>query len=165
MKVFGIVGWKNSGKTGLMERLVAEITARGFVVSTIKHAHHAFDVDQEGKDSYRHRAAGAQEVLLTSGTRWALMHELRQEHEATLDTLLAKLSPVDLVLVEGFKRDNHAKLECHRAETGKGLLAGEDGTIVAVGSNAQPEVTQPLFDLNDTKAIADFVIDYTGLRK
>ncbi|MCP5086941.1 MAG: molybdopterin-guanine dinucleotide biosynthesis protein B [Rhodobacteraceae bacterium] len=165
MKVFGVVGWKNSGKTGLMERLVDELSARGFSVSTIKHAHHTFDVDHEGKDSFRHRTAGAQEVLLTSRTRWALMHELRDAPEASLEHLLSKLSPVDLVLVEGFKRDDHAKIECHRAETGNGLLAGEDETVVAVASNAAPSAETPVFDLNDTKNIADFVVNFTGLAK
>ncbi len=135
------------------------------MISTIKHAHHTFDVDQDGKDSYRHRTAGAQEVLLTSRTRWALMHENRVDAEATLEELLSKLAPVDLVLVEGFKRDSHAKIECHRAETGNGLLAGEDETVVAVASNASPEVEQPVFDLNDTTNIADFVVSFTGLSK
>ncbi|MFT6229333.1 MAG: molybdopterin-guanine dinucleotide biosynthesis protein MobB, partial [Paracoccaceae bacterium] len=104
MKIFGVAGWKNSGKTGLMERLVAEICARGITVSTIKHAHHAFDVDQPGKDSHRHRVAGAREVLLASGKRWALMHELRDVPEPPLADLIAHLSPVDLVLIEGYKR-------------------------------------------------------------
>ena len=110
MKVWGVTGWKNSGKTGLMERLVAEFTSRGLTVSTVKHAHHVFDVDHKGKDSYRHREAGAQEVLLSSRKRWALMHEHRGAEEATLDELLAKLSPVDLVLVEGFKLARHPKV-------------------------------------------------------
>jgi molybdopterin-guanine dinucleotide biosynthesis protein MobB len=119
MKIFGVAGWKNSGKTGLMERLVAEICARGITVSTIKHAHHAFDVDQPGKDSHRHRVAGAREVLLASGKRWALMHELRDVPEPPLADLIAHLSPVDLVLIEGYKRADHPKIEAHRAETGK----------------------------------------------
>jgi molybdopterin-guanine dinucleotide biosynthesis protein MobB len=118
VNVFGIVGWKNSGKTGLMERLVTEITARGYSVSTIKHAHHSFDVDHEGKDSHRHRVAGARQVLLASRNRWALMHELRDEQEPTLAELLTQISPVDLVLIEGYKRDSHAKIEAHRSETG-----------------------------------------------
>ncbi len=109
MKIFGIVGWKNTGKTGLMERLVSEVSSRGISVSTVKHAHHRFDVDHKGKDSYRHREAGAREVLLSSRTRWALMHEVREEAEPTLDELLAHLAPVDLVLVEGYKRNAHAK--------------------------------------------------------
>ena len=107
MKIYGVTGWKNSGKTGLMERLVSEFVNRGFSVSTIKHAHHSFDVDRSGKDSHRHRVAGAREVMLSSRNRFALMHELRDEEEPSLEMLLAKLSPVDLVLIEGFKRDRH----------------------------------------------------------
>ena len=164
MKVFGIVGWKNSGKTGLMERVVAEATRRGFVVSTVKHAHHSFDVDHEGRDSHRHRVAGAQEVLLTSGNRWALMHELRGAPELDLQTLLGKLSPADLVLIEGFKRDDHAKLECHRASTGNDLIAREDDTIVAVAADVVPELDKPVFDLDDTLAVTDFILDYVGLQ-
>lgn len=163
MKVFGIVGWKNSGKTGLMERVVAEATRRGFVVSTVKHAHHSFDVDHEGRDSHRHRVAGAQEVLLTSGNRWALMHELRGAPELDLQTLLGKLAPADLVLIEGFKRDDHAKLECHRAATGNGLIAKEDDTIVAVAADVVLDIGKPVFDLDDTLAVTDFILDYVGL--
>jgi molybdopterin-guanine dinucleotide biosynthesis protein MobB len=163
VKIFGITGWKNTGKTGLVERLVSEITARGFVVSTVKHAHHSFDVDHEGRDSYRHREAGAREVLLSSGNRWALMHELKGAPELPLADLLAKLSPVDLVLVEGFKKEQHQKLECHRQEAGKTVLAKEDSSIVAVASDVDLDVTQPVFDLNDTKAIADFVLAHVGL--
>ncbi|MFY0692646.1 MAG: molybdopterin-guanine dinucleotide biosynthesis protein B [Paracoccaceae bacterium] len=164
MRVFGIVGWKNSGKTGLMERLVSEITGRGFSVSTIKHAHHTFDVDQPGKDSYRHRVAGAREVLLSSGNRWALMHELRDEEEPKLGTLLEKLAPVDLVLVEGYKRDTHHKVEAHRQETGQPLIARDDDTIRAIASDeALPEFEIPVFDLDDTKAVADFILSQVGL--
>ncbi len=163
MKVFGIVGWKNSGKTGLMERLVAEIVARGHSVSTIKHAHHTFDVDQPGKDSYRHRAAGASEVLLASATRIALMQELRAAPEPPLSDLLARLSPVDLVLVEGYKRDAHPKIEAHRSETGQPLIAPEDPTVRAVASNADLRLDRPVFDLDDTQAIADFVLAQVGL--
>ena len=163
MKVFGVAGWKNSGKTGLMERLVAEFVARGFSVSTIKHAHHAFDVDHEGKDSYRHRAAGATEVLLASGKRFALMHELRDEDEPPLEALLAKLAPVDLVLVEGYKRDAHPKVEAHRQETGNPLIAPDDPTVRAVASDTDMELDRPVFDLNDTVAIADFILSEVGL--
>ena len=163
MKLYGIVGWKNAGKTGLMERLVTEITSRGITVSTIKHAHHNFDVDQPGKDSYRHRAAGATEVLLSSANRFALMHELRDEGEPTLEALLARLAPVDLVLVEGYKRDRHAKVEAHRAETGNPLIAHDDDTVMAVASDSAVEVNRPVFDLNDTKAIADFILAEVGL--
>lgn len=164
MNVYGIVGWKNSGKTGLMERLVAEITARGVSVSTIKHAHHSFDVDQPGKDSYRHRTAGAEQVLLSSGTRWALMTELRGADEPSLETLLAQLAPVDLVLVEGYKRDDHPKVEAHRSATGQSLIALNDPTIRAVASDVpQPDLAKPVFDLDATREIADFILAETGL--
>ncbi|MFT6023052.1 MAG: molybdopterin-guanine dinucleotide biosynthesis protein MobB [Ascidiaceihabitans sp.] len=163
MNVFGIVGWKNAGKTGLMERLVTEITSRGFSVSTIKHAHHSFDVDHAGKDSHRHRVAGAREVLLASGNRFALMHELRGDDEPTLAQLLAKLSPVDLVLIEGYKRDDHAKVEAHRAETGNPLIAVDDRTIKAIASDVPLDFDRPVFDLNDTGAVADFILEQVGL--
>ena len=163
MKVFGVTGWKNSGKTGLMERLVAEFSARGFSVSTIKHAHHRFDVDHPGKDSFRHREAGAKEVLLASRNRFALMHELRDDAEPTLEQLLAKLMPVDLVLIEGYKRDRHPTIEVHRKETGQDLIAPTDDTIRAVASNDTLSIGKPVFDLDDTQAIADFIQSETGL--
>ena len=164
MKVYGIVGWKNSGKTTLVERLVTEITGRGFSVSTVKHAHHTFDVDHEGKDSFRHRAAGAQEVLLASRNRWALMHEIRDDAEPSLSEFLEKLSPVDLVLVEGYKRDSHAKVEAHRAETKQGLLASEDPTVTAVASNYVVDgLSTPQFDLDDVTAIASYILKEVGL--
>lgn len=164
MNVWGVVGWKNSGKTGLMERLVTEFVSRGLTVSTLKHAHHRFDVDHEGKDSYRHRVAGATEVLLASRNRWALMHELRDEDEPTLEDLLTRLSPVDLVLVEGYKRDRHPKVEAHRAATGQPLIAPEDDTVRAIASDAGATADgRPTFDLNDTRAIADFITAELGL--
>ncbi|WP_439122846.1 molybdopterin-guanine dinucleotide biosynthesis protein B [Marivita sp.] len=163
MKLYGVTGWKNAGKTGLMERLVTEITGRGFTVSTVKHAHHTFDVDHPGKDSHRHRVAGATEVLLASRNRFALMHELRAEDEPTLDDLLSKLMPVDLVLVEGYKRDRHPKVEAYRAETGNDLIAPGDPTIRAVASDAPMNLDRPVFDLNDTTAIADFILSEVGL--
>ncbi|MDJ0995278.1 MAG: bifunctional molybdopterin-guanine dinucleotide biosynthesis adaptor protein MobB/molybdopterin molybdotransferase MoeA [Dinoroseobacter sp.] len=164
MKVFGVVGWKNSGKTGLMERLVAEISGRGFTVSTVKHAHHNVDVDQPGKDSYRHREAGAVEVVLASRKRWAMMHEHRGAPETELEELLTKMAPVNLVLVEGYKRHNHPKVEAHRTETGKDLLAREDRTVRAVASNAQPDgLPVPVLNLDDTSGIADFILSETGL--
>ncbi len=164
MKVYGIVGWKNSGKTTLVERLVTEITGRGFSVSTIKHAHHTFDVDHEGKDSFRHRTAGAREVLLASRTRWALMHENRDDTEPPLSTLLKKLSPVDLVLIEGYKRDSHVKIEAHRAETKQGLLAMEDATVTAVASDYLVDgLSVPQFDLDDVNAIASYILKEVGL--
>ncbi|WP_435138970.1 molybdopterin-guanine dinucleotide biosynthesis protein B [Pseudopelagicola sp. nBUS_19] len=158
MRVYGVTGWKNAGKTGLMERLVMEITGRGLRVSTVKHAHHSFDVDQEGKDSHRHRQAGAMEVLLASRSRWALMRELREEGEPSLEVLLKKLATVDLVLVEGFKRDDHPKIEAYRAEANNPLIAPSDPTIRAIASDVPLDVDRPLFNLNDTKEIADFIL-------
>ena len=163
MKIYGVTGWKNAGKTGLMERLVTEITGRGISVSTVKHAHHTFDVDHPGKDSHRHRVAGATEVLLASRNRFALMHELRDEDEPTLEVLLSKLAPVDLVLVEGYKRDRHPKVEAFRAETGNDLIAPGDPTIRAMASDTPLDLDRPVFDLNDTKAIADFILSEVGL--
>lgn len=173
MRVYGVVGWKNAGKTGLMERLVAEIAGRGLTVSTVKHAHHSFDVDQPGRDSHRHRMAGASEVLLASGQRFALMHELRGAPEPTLAELLPRLSPVDLVLIEGFKRDAHPKVEAYRAETGNPLIAPGDDSIRAVASDVpldldrpvfdRPVFDRPVFDLDDTGAIADFILAEVGL--
>ena len=163
MKLFGVVGWKNAGKTGLMERLVTEITGRGISVSTVKHAHHTFDVDHPGKDSHRHRVAGAREVLLSSRNRVALMQELRDEEEPSLAALLTRLSPVDLVLIEGYKRDDHPKVEAHRTETGSPLIAPDDPTIRAVASDVELILDRPVFDLDDTKAIADFILGEVGL--
>ena len=163
MRVYGVVGWKNAGKTTLMERLVSEITGRGFTVSTIKHAHHVFDVDRPGKDSYRHREAGAQEVLVASGARWALMHELRDHEEPPLEALLARMSPVDLILIEGYKRDSHFKVEAYRAETGAPLIALDDPTVRAIATNEAVEATQPTLPLDDPKAIADFILGEVGL--
>ena len=163
MKIYGIVGWKNAGKTGLMERLVTEITGRGLTVSTVKRAHHSFDVDHPGKDSHRHRVAGASEVLLASRNRFALMHELRDADEPTLAQLLSRLSPVDLVLIEGYKRDAHPKIEAFRAETGNRLIAPEDPTVRAVASDTALTLDRPVFDLNDTVTIADFILSEVGL--
>ncbi|MEP1587721.1 MAG: molybdopterin-guanine dinucleotide biosynthesis protein B [Tateyamaria sp.] len=163
MRVYGVVGWKNAGKTGLMERLVTEITGRGLSVSTVKHAHHSFDVDHPGKDSFRHRAAGATEVLLASRNRFALMHEMRGDAEPALDVLLTKLAPVDLILVEGYKRDAHPKIEAHRAETGNPLIAPDDPTIRAIASDVSLSVDRPVFDLDDTRAIANFILAEVGL--
>ena len=164
MKVWGVVGWKNSGKTGLMERLVTEIAGRGLSVSTLKHAHHSFDVDHAGKDSYRHREAGATEVLLASRNRWALMHEMRGADEEPMEALLARLSPVDLVLVEGYKRDRHPKIEAHRSATGNPLIATDDPTVRAIASDSGAEAQgRPTFHLDDTAAIADFILGELGL--
>ena len=163
MRLYGIVGWKNAGKTGLMERLVTEITGRGISVSTVKHAHHTFDVDHPGKASFRHRAAGATEVLLASRNRFALMHELRDTAEPDLATLLTHLGPVDLVLIEGYKRDAHPKVEAHRVEAGNPLLAPQDPTVRAVASDVTLALDRPVFDLDDTRAIADFILSEVGL--
>jgi molybdopterin-guanine dinucleotide biosynthesis protein B len=165
MNVFGITGWKNAGKTGLMERLVVEIIGRGYTVSTLKHAHHTFDVDHPGKDSHRHRIAGASQVLLASTERWALMNEHRGTQEPSLPELLAKLDPVDLILIEGWKRDSHPKVEAWRAETGNPLIAPNDPTILAVASDIGLEIDRPVFDLDDTAVVADFILDYLDLTK
>lgn len=163
MKIFGVTGYKNAGKTGLMERLVTEITGRGFTVSTLKHAHHSFDIDHPGKDSYRHRAAGAHQVVLSSGNLWAMMTELRDTPEPPLADLLAQMAPVDLILVEGWKRDNHPKIEAFRAAPNNPLIATNDPTIKAVASDTQLDLDRPVFDLNDTTIIADFILSETGL--
>lgn len=164
MRLYGVVGWKNTGKTGLVERLVTDIVGRGFTVSTVKHAHHRFDIDHPGRDSHRHREAGATQVLLSSPVRWALMHELRGARESELDDLLPRLSPVDLVLVEGFKLHGHSKVETSRLEVAKPLLALNDPTIRAVASEAIHDGLQiPIFGLNDTASIADFILREVGL--
>lgn len=163
-RVYGIVGWKNSGKTTLMERVVARIVARGFSVSTVKHAHHEVDVDRPGKDSRRHRDAGAREVMLASSRRWALMHELRGAPEPSLEALLARMSPVDLVLVEGYKRDSHPKVEAHRVGRGASLIANEDPTVRAVASDAPlAGLHVPNLPLDDADAVADFILAELGL--
>jgi molybdopterin-guanine dinucleotide biosynthesis protein MobB len=160
MKVFGIVGWKNSGKTTLLVRLIEHLTAAGHRVSTVKHAHHAVDLDQPGKDSWRHREAGATEVVLATARRWAVIHELRDEPEPPLEALLDRLSAVDLVLVEGFKRFPHPKIEVHRRERGTPLLAREDPTIAAVASDEPfPDLGLPQFALDDVPGIARFILD------
>ncbi len=166
MKLFGIVGWKNAGKTTLVAKLVTELKARGLSVSTVKHAHHAFDLDQPGRDSYQHREAGAQEVLISSGKRWALMHELENETEYSLGDLLTKMIPVDIVLIEGFKKDAHAKIECHRATSEMPLVSASNKTIVAVASDVAVDAGGlRCLDLNDIAQIADFVMAETGVSK
>lgn len=167
MKVFGLAGWSGSGKTTLLVKLIPELVGRGITVSTIKHAHHKFDVDKPGKDSYEHRQAGASEVLVSSGSRWALMHELRGAPEPTLEELIAQMNPVDLLLVEGFKHGNHPKLEVYRPANEKPLLAREDDHVVAVASDERlPEGgALPHLDLDDVAAIADFIVEYCGLKQ
>lgn len=157
MKIYGVTGWKNCGKTGLMERLVAEFCERGLSVSTLKHAHHSTDVDHPGTDSFRHRTAGASEVILASPNRVAIMQELRGAPEPSFESLLARLRPVDLVLVEGFKREAHPKIEANRQEAGQPLIAPKDTSIRAVASDSPLELDRPVFDLDDTAAIADFI--------
>lgn len=160
MRLFGLAGWSGSGKTTLMTQLIPTLVARGFRVSTIKHAHHAFDVDKPGKDSHVHREAGATEVLVSSATRFALMHELRGAPEPGLADLAGRLDTVDLVLIEGFKRDGHPKLEVHRPSVGKPPLWPEDPAIVAVASDSPlPACPHPVLDLNDVPAIASLVED------
>ena len=164
MKVFGLVGWSGSGKTTLLVNLIPELTARGLSVSTMKHTHHNFDIDRKGKDSYEHRAAGAHEVMLTSGKRWVLQRELRDEGEPDMDELIARMAPVDLILIEGFKSHRHAKMEVFRPSVGKPMIAAEDDTVVAVASD---EVLQglscPVLDMNDVAAVADFIMAHCGL--
>jgi molybdopterin-guanine dinucleotide biosynthesis adapter protein len=163
-RIFGLAGWSGSGKTTLLERLLPALTARGLRVSTVKHAHHDFDLDRPGKDSWRHREAGAAEVMVASARRWALVHELRGDAEPTLDDLVARMNPVDLILVEGFKREPLPKLEIHRAALGKPLIAPTDSDIVAIASDVPlADVTVPRFDLDDVSAIAAFIIGHPGL--
>lgn len=164
MKVFGLAGWSGSGKTTLLVRLIPALVARGLSVSTIKHAHHAFDVDRPGKDSHSHRLAGAREVMVSSANRFALMHELRGAAEPTVEELVARMSPVDLLVIEGFKHHAHDKLEVHRPALGKPLLAPGDQRVVAVASDAPLEgLPVPLLPLDDIEAIAGFVVDRCGL--
>ena len=164
MKLFGIVGWKNSGKTTLVARLVTDLKSRGFSVSTMKHAHHAFDLDQPGRDTYKHREAGAQEVVISSSQRWAIMHELQRDENYTLDDLLAKMQPVDIVLVEGFKSNAHPKIETHRSQSEMPLVSAENKTIIAVASDCDVDTNGlPCLNLNDVPAVADYIIAQTGL--
>lgn len=165
MKIFGLTGWSGSGKTSLIVRLIPALTARGLTLSTVKHAHKGFDIDHPGKDSHNHRMAGATEVLVSSPRRWALMHELRgEEPELTLDALIAKVTPVDLLLIEGFKREPHQKIEVWREAVGKPLIAAEDPSIVAVASDGPVAgCPVPVLDLNDAEAVAAFVVERCGL--
>jgi len=158
MNIIGIAGWSGAGKTTLLTRVIPHLTARGLRVSTIKHAHHAFDIDQPGKDSHTHRMAGATEVLISSANRFALIHELRGAPELSLGALLARLSPVDLVLVEGFKREAHPKLEVYRAVVGMPLLAADDPRIVAIASDGPVTARVPVVALDDIDAIADILV-------
>jgi molybdopterin-guanine dinucleotide biosynthesis protein B len=161
MRIIGLAGWSGSGKTTLVTRVIPRLVARGVRVSTLKHAHHGFDLDQPGKDSFMHRAAGATEVVISSARRFAILHELRDEPEWDLPDLLTKFSPVDLVLVEGFKRDAFPKLEIHREANGKPLLHPEDAHIVAVASDvALPQASVPVIDLDDIERIVDVLLQH-----
>ena len=159
-RVLGIAGWSGSGKTTLIVKLIPLLVARGLRVATLKHAHHDFDVDQPGKDSYAHRHAGANEVIICSSRRWAQMHELRDEPEPTLSQLLRQISPCDLILVEGFKTEAHCKLEVFRAITGKGPLHPADPHIVAIASDRGfPDARIPVVDINDVETIGNLVME------
>ena len=159
MRIIGLAGWSGSGKTTLLARVIPVLIARGIRVSTVKHAHHGFDVDVPGKDSHTHRVAGATEVFVSSARRWAQIHELRDEEEPSLGDILARLTPVDLVVVEGYKRHPHPKLEIHRAEVGKPLLQPDDDWIVAVASDGPlPDAGVPVLDLGDAEKIADVLL-------
>lgn len=157
--IIGITGWKNSGKTTLTEKLVAELVLRGYRIATVKHAHHEFDIDHEGRDSYRHRKAGASQVAVVSSKRWALIHELHGETEPPLDAVIAKLAPSDLIIVEGYKREGHPKIEVRRQGAKDATpLAPGDPSIMAIASDTELDADNlPVFPLNDVTAIADFV--------
>jgi len=163
-KVIGVAGFKNAGKTTLVERLVTELTRRGHRISTVKHAHHSFDIDHEGRDSFRHRKAGAAEVAVVSRHRWAIIHESREEAEPTLEEILAKLAPCDLVIVEGYKRDAHDKIEVRNLSLSHPNLAGDDPTVVAIAANgAIPGAPVPVFDRDDVTALAGFIESHMRL--
>ena len=157
-KVIGVAGFKNAGKTTLVEKLVVELTRRGYRVSTVKHAHHSFDIDHEGRDSFRHRKAGACEVAVVSRHRWAIIHESRQEDEPSLEEILAKLAPCDIVIVEGYKRDAHDKIEVRNLELSHPDLAGDDPTVIAIAANGEIAAAPvPVFDRDDVTALAGFI--------
>jgi len=164
MKVFGFAGYSGSGKTTLIEQLIPRLVMEGLRISLIKHAHRGFDLDRPGKDSYRHREAGASEVFLVSDQRWVLMHELRGQPEPPLDEQLAHMSPCDLVLVEGFKNTAIAKIEVHRQANGKPLLYPDNVNIVALASDVRVESPLPWLDLDDVDGIADFILRHQGFK-
>ena len=166
MKVMGIVGWSGSGKTSLVVEVLPILKRHGLKVSTMKHAHHRFDVDKPGKDSFRHREAGASEILVVTSSRWVLMHESREEPEPSIESLIERMTPVDLLLVEGFKTHHHPKLEIHRESEGKPLLYQDDPEIVAVASDIPlTGMKIPCLDLNDPSEVADFILSHTGLKQ
>jgi molybdopterin-guanine dinucleotide biosynthesis protein B len=163
MRVFGLIGWSGSGKTTLMTRLIPELAGRGVRVSTVKHAHHSFDVDQPGKDSFLHRAAGAVEVMVASANRWALMHEHRGAPEPSLEELVRSMTAVDLLMIEGFKRHQHPRIEVHRPSVGKPLICREDPTVLGVASD-EPIAGLPVrrLELDDIRGIAEFVLAHAA---
>jgi molybdopterin-guanine dinucleotide biosynthesis protein B len=165
--IFGVVGWKNSGKTTLVSRLIAELTRRGFKVAAVKHAHHGFDVDQPGRDSFRFREAGAREVAVVSGRRVAIMHELRDEEEPPLEAVLERLSGSDLILVEGFKAHSHDKIEARRREAAQQTpMLGDMPGIVAIATDHGADTGEvPVYELDDIAGMADFILRHTGLEK
>lgn len=163
--ILGIAGYSGSGKTTLLEKLIPILRGQGLTVSVIKHAHHNFDIDRPGKDSFRHREAGAQEVLIVSGQRWALMHELRNEPEPGLDALIARLSPCDLLLVEGYKFSDIPKLEIHRSETGHPLLHPADANIIAVVTDSKQDFSVPRLDIDAPQQVADHILKYFSLKQ
>jgi molybdopterin-guanine dinucleotide biosynthesis protein B len=163
MRIIGLAGWSGSGKTTLIAKVIPHLIERGLRVSTLKHAHHGFDLDKPGKDSFIHRTSGATEVIISSAKRWAILHELRDEPEWNMADLVAKMSPVDLVLVEGFKRDAFPKLEIHRAANGKPLIHPDDPHIVAIASDTPlPQAKVPVIDLDDIEAIADMLLRHAA---
>jgi molybdopterin-guanine dinucleotide biosynthesis adapter protein len=164
-KVIGVAGFKNAGKTTLVEKLVSELTRRGHRISTVKHAHHSFDIDHEGRDSFRHRKAGASEVAVVSRHRWAIIHEMRDEIEPALEDILAKLAPCDLVIVEGYKRDTHAKIEVRNVDLDHPKLAGDDPAIVAIAANGPVnDAPVPVFNRDDVAALASFIEGHMVMR-
>ena len=165
MKKFGLAGWSGSGKTRLIMRLLPELIGRDYSVSTIKHAHHDFDIDKPGKDSFEHRQAGALEVMISSGKRWALMHENRAAPEPNAEALIKEMAPVDLILIEGFKDEAHPKLEIHRNGNGKPLLYPNDPNIVAIATDEPLETNLPRLDINDILSIADFIESHCALKQ
>ncbi|MFL5259866.1 MAG: molybdopterin-guanine dinucleotide biosynthesis protein B [Hyphomicrobiales bacterium] len=158
-KVIGVAGFKNAGKTTLVEKLVSELTGRGLRISTVKHAHHSFDIDHEGRDSFRHRKAGATEVAVISAQRWAIIHELREHPEPSLDAILAKMAPADLVIIEGYKRDSHPKIEVRNLALDHPKLAQSDPTVIAIAANGDiGGEPVPVFDRDDVRSLSDFII-------
>jgi molybdopterin-guanine dinucleotide biosynthesis adapter protein len=163
-KIIGVAGFKNAGKTTLVEKLVVALTQKGYRISTVKHAHHSFDIDHEGRDSFRHRKAGATEVAVVSKSRWAIIHELRDEIEPSLNDILKQLAPCDLVIVEGYKRDGHDKIEVRNLALESPILVGDDPTIVAVAANGGVAGSPvPVFDRDDVTALTAFIIKHAGL--